>query len=126
MKCDGDLKQLETTECESTLGVYICNTLKPTAHCCKAANKAMSALRLLKIAFGALTEFNFKLMYTVYIRTHLEYCIQTEGPYMMQDLDALEKVQRRATRLSIGFKGLPYEETQKAESNKTVLKIEER
>ena len=44
MKCDGDLKQLETTECEMDLGVYICNTLKPTVHCCKAAYNTMSAL----------------------------------------------------------------------------------
>ena len=43
-------------------------------------------------------------------RPHLEYCINAVGPYMMQDLDALEKAQRRATRLIIGFKGLPYEE----------------
>ena len=107
---DGNQSKLEETECERDLGVYISNTLKATHHCRKAAGKAMSALRLLKIAFGTLTESNFKLLYTVYVRPHLEYCIQAVGPHMVQDLQTLEKVQRRATRLVMGFNGLSYEE----------------
>ena len=30
-------------------------------------------------------------LYTVYVRPHLDYCIQAVEPYMMQDLDALER-----------------------------------
>ena len=41
---------------------------------------------------------NFAVLYTAYIRPHLEYCLAV-GPYMRQDVEALEKVQRRATRL---------------------------
>ena len=42
----------------------------------QAANKGRSALKLLRMAFGYLTVSNFKILYTVYIRPHLEHCIQ--------------------------------------------------
>ena len=54
MEHSGDLKKLEETEAEMDLGVYISNTMKPTLHGRKAASKAISALQLLRIAFGAL------------------------------------------------------------------------
>ena len=70
----------------------------------------MSALKLLKIAFGTFTIASFKPLYTVYVRPHLEYCTQAVGPYTVEDLSALEKVQRRATRQVSGLKCLPYQE----------------
>ena len=62
---------------EKDLGVYVTNSLKPTFNCSKAANKAMSALKLLRMTFGKLTVANFKTLYSVYIyiRPHLEHCI---------------------------------------------------
>ena len=102
--------ELEETQLEKDLGVYVSNTLKPTAHCLKAARKAMSALKLLRMAFGSLTTDNFNALYSVYVRPHLEHCIQATGPYMSQDFKALEKVQRRATKLVRGLKHVPYEE----------------
>ena len=101
---------LEETSVEKDLGVHIANSLKPTYHCEKAANKAMSALKLVRIAFDRLTKNNFKMLYTTYVRPHLDYCIQAMGPYMVQDFRALERVQRRATKLVPEIRSLPYEE----------------
>ena len=101
---------LGETTIEKDLGVHIVNNLKPTYHCKKAANKAMTALKLVKIAFDRLTKTNFKLLYTTYVRPHLDYCIQAMGPYMVQDFKALERVQRRATKLVPEIRNLPYEE----------------
>ena len=53
---------------------------------------------------------NFKTLYSIYVRPHIEHCIQATGPYLVQDLKALEKVQRRATKLVQGLHQLPYEE----------------
>ena len=107
---NGETKQLIETEVEKDLGVHVTKTLKPTLHCSKAANKAMSALKLLKMTFGHLTTHNFKILYSVYIRPHLEHCIQAVGPYMVQDFKTLEKVQRRATKLVKGLNSTSYEE----------------
>ena len=79
---DGQEKVIGQREVEKDLGVYIVNTLKPTTHCRRAANKTMSALKLLTIAFECLNLPNFKILYTTYVRPHLDYCAQAVGPYM--------------------------------------------
>ena len=50
------------------------------------------------------------LLYKSLVRPHLDYCIQVWRPYLQKDIDILEKVQRRATRMVEGFKGLSHEE----------------
>ena len=108
MDANHESHELLVTECEKDLGVHITSSLKPTMHCHKAANKAMSALKLLRIAFNRINKNNFKLLYTTYVRPHLDYCAQAVGPYMVQDFQALERVQRRATKLVPEVRNLPY------------------
>ena len=99
MGVDGQPSTLEETSVEEDLGIHVADTLKPTAHCQRAANKAMSALRLLRRSFDRLEKNNFKQLYTTYVRPHLEYGIQAVGPYMVKDFKTLDQVQRRATKL---------------------------
>ena len=40
----------------------------------------------------------------------MEFCIQTWSPYMVKDIEVLEKVQHRVTRMVPGLKRLPYED----------------
>ena len=49
-------------------------------------------------------------MYKAIVRPHLEYCIQAWSPYLRKDIDMLEKIQRRATKLIPGLRDLRYEE----------------
>ena len=110
MTQDNVTKPLEETCQEKDLGVMVTNTLKPTLHCMKAGNKGMSALKLLQMAFGTINKRNFKPLYKAYVRPHLEYCSQAVGAYMVQDFNALEKEQRRATKLVQVMRNLPYGE----------------
>ena len=78
---------------EKDLGIWTTSTLKPSLHCDKAAAKATKFLGLLKRTFSAI------LFIFLYVRPHLEYCVQLWCPYLARDIDTLEKVQRRATKL---------------------------
>ena len=40
----------------------------------------------------------------------MEYCIQVWSPYLKQDMEKLEKVQRRAPKMTQGYKDSSYEE----------------
>src|SRR5688572_13267740 len=49
-------------------------------------------------------------LYKSLVRPQLEYCIQVWSLYLKQDMEKLEKVQRRATKMIWGYKDLGYEE----------------
>ena len=54
-----------------------------------------SVLGMIKRTSSALNEE----MFLILIRPHLEYCIQVWAPHFKNDIEVLEKVQRRATKL---------------------------
>ena len=100
---------IETSE-EKDLGVWITNDLKHEKQVIAASQRAMAVLRSVRRAFVRFDIETFSIIYTSYIRPHLEYCIQAWSPYYAKYILLLEKVQRRATKLVWGLKELSYEE----------------
>ena len=101
---------LNSTVKEKDLGVIMSSDLKPSAQCVAAANKGMSALRQATRTFKHINIDSFKILYKTYIRPNLEFCISAWCPYMSKDIDVMEKVQRRATRMVPELKHLKYED----------------
>ena len=105
----GSSIELSEVNFEKDLGIWTTSPLKPSLHCDKAAANATKFLRMLKRTFSAISRELSIFLYKTYVRPLLEYCIQLRCPYLAQDIDTLERVQRRATKLVCGLADLPYE-----------------
>ena len=49
-------------------------------------------------------------LYKILVRPYLEYCAQFWSPHYRKDVEAIERVQRRFTRMLPGLGGMPYED----------------
>ena len=101
---------LENVKEEKDLGVIIDNQLKFHTHTSAAVKKANSILGLIKRSFVALDEDTLPLLFTSMARPHLEYANIIWGPHFIGDIRAVERVQKRATKLIPILRNLPYRE----------------
>ena len=92
------------------LYVVITSDYKQSTQCSKAAAKGMNSLRVIRRTFKYIDAESFLILRKAYIRPPLEYSVQSWNPALQKDINALEKVQRRATKLVPQLKNQTYEE----------------
>ena len=107
---DGNTHNIKDTTEEKDLGVTIDDELTFSKHIQTQINKANAILGSLRHSFKYIDEASFTTLYKSLIRPHLEYATVIWAPHTKRLKDAIEQVQRRATRLVLGMTGLNYSE----------------
>lgn len=95
---------------EKDLGVIVKSDLKSGSQCLAASRKANTILGFIARNFECKKPEVITRLYTSLVRPHLEYAVQFWSPCYQKDQNKLESIQRRATKLVPGFRGLQYEE----------------
>ena len=101
---------LSKTGKEKDLGVTMNANMKVSEQCRIAAFKGNQVLGMIRRNITYKEKSLIVPLYKAIVRPHLEYCIQAWSPYLRKDIDMLEKIQRRATKLIPELRDLRYEE----------------
>ena len=105
-----DQKTINKAETVKDIGVTFDSSLNFEAHMPEKINKANSMMGIIRRTFEYLDDKCFSTVFKSLVRPHIEYANQVWSPYLMKHITALEKVQRRATKLIPGYKELDYKE----------------
>jgi len=70
--------------------------------------RAYMMLGIIKRNFRHLTIPTFVLLYKTMVRSHLDYCCSVWALYKKGDIEALEKVQKRATKILSSLRHISY------------------
>ena len=103
-------QKLKEVNKEKDLGVTISNDLKPSKHCSEVVKTANRLVGFIGRTFENKSEAVLLKLYNSLVRPKLEYCVQFWSPYYQRDIDKLERVQRRLTKMIPRLRNMPYED----------------
>ena len=95
---------------ERDLGVLVSQDLRPREQCISASNKANRILGFIKRTVTNRTPEVILKLYLALVRPHLDYAVQFWSPYYRMDINRLEAIQRRMTKMISGIRNLEYKD----------------
>ncbi len=101
---------LQYSKCEKDIGVHIDNKLRFDTHISTKINKSNSIMGIVRRTFEHMDKEIFCHVFKGLVRPHLEYANQVWAPHLKKHIEAIENVQRRATKLVPGLYDTPYQE----------------
>ena len=110
MKLNNITSKISECDSEKDLGITLDTSLKFDNHIQKKINKANQVMGLIKRSFDYLHKDVFVRLYKTLVRPHLEYGNSVWHPNLKRQSIAIEKVQRRATKVVKACKNMSYEE----------------
>ena len=101
---------LKKSSQEKDLGVIIDDKLNFETHTSTKINKANSVMGVIRRTFNYMNNRSFMILYKSLVRPILEYANQVWSPQLKKHINAIENVQRRATKTVPGLSEKTYEQ----------------